>query len=156
MSINHLNNFIGENLNIGCTKFQATDSIIFVNPPLGFAQGCTIKTDPSVLTTSRKIIWGEVLDYISGGGIINNCFAYQWDSEIPGRCIITLLETGANLNANGSPLILANCRAISGPPSPPITGGFVNCCSVISPNQIQLETHTVSNEGRPFMLCVVY
>lgn len=155
MSINHLNNFIGENLNIGATKFQATDSIIFVNPPLGFAQGVTIKTDPALLTTSRKIVWGEVLDYAGGAGIVNNCFSYQWDVEIPGRCIITLLETGANLNANGSPLILANCRNIP-PVGAPINGGFVNSCTVISPTQIQLETATTIPSGKPFMLCVVY
>lgn len=154
MSINHLNKFIGENLNIGATKFKALDYIVY-GDGLSLHQGVGVKTDPALLTTSRKIIWGEVLDYAGGSGIVNNCFSYQWSTEIQGRCIITLLEVGANLNANGSPLILANCRNIP-PASAPINGAFVNSCTVISPTQIQLETYTTIPSGKPFMLCVIY
>jgi len=153
MSINHLKNLIGENLNIGATKFQALDYILFGGIGSYNKQGVGVKTDPVLLTTSRKNIWGEVLS-VTGSGVVNNVFSYQWDLGTPSKCVITLLEVGANLNANGSPLILANCSALT--IAAPIQGGFVNSCTVISPTQLQVETHATIPSARPFMLCVVY
>lgn len=154
MSINHLCNFIGENFNIGCSKFSASDSIVFganSNHPVG------IKTPLVSQQIARKIIWGETITSLAGtSGIVNNCWSYQWDPLIAGRCIVTLLEVGANLQVNGPPLIMANCRNVPGDLSLPTSGCYVNSATVISSIQIQIETANTVPINRQFMLCVVY
>ena len=152
MSLNHLKNFIGENLHIGCLELVSQNPILLDDKAIA-----SVKQDQKIAETAPLVIWGEATNYTAGeGGTITNAFSYYWDASVAGRCFVTVSNT-TNFNRNGVPIIMVNTRNVVGLLSNPELTGFCYCAKLINSYTIELDFFSYTSTGnRPFMLAIIY
>lgn len=129
MSINHLIGFTGQDLNIGASKFKATNSIKkFDTKAL-----VSVKTDNSLSSAiPRLVVYGNITNS-SGGltGTVPNMFTWTWDANFnSGRCRINLDPAQPYaFSTNNPPVIMVS--SLNQPPSYDATlGGFCSSYAI--------------------------
>lgn len=150
MSINHLIDFTGLNLNIGAIKFEATDSI-YKNTSKALV---SVKSALAISPTVRNLVYGCVTNKSAGSnGTIANQFFWEWDADFnSGRCRVTLspMQPYAFINAN--PQIMVSSLNASGVDDATL-GGFCMGYQII--DSFSVDIFMASNAPQNHEFCIV-
>lgn len=150
MSVNHLIDFSGLNLNIGAIKFEATDSI-YKNTSKALV---SVKSSLAISPTVRNLVYGCVTNKSAGlTGSIPNQFNWVWDSNFnSGRCRVTLSPAQPYAFINANPQIMVSSLNANGVDDATL-GGFCMGYEII--DSFNVDIFMASNAPQNHEFCIV-